>query len=81
MSAYLDMKVDVRVPLSPEHAATAFTDFTADDQTKFFNAVAVEVAKWGRPFGFQLAAVTSDPALTDEAREIMREIGEYSAED
>jgi hypothetical protein len=57
-----------------------FAEMTAEEQACFFNRLAVEVTFWENPFQLQLQAVSDCKLLTDDARRIMKHIGDYSIE-
>lgn len=70
--------VQVEMPVTVEDVAKLFCAMDERDQSKFFNAIADEAKKWSSPFCFQMQSVSDCPLLNDEARGIMREIGNYS---
>lgn len=74
------VNVDVEVELTTEDLAILFCNLNSEEQAKFFNTIATEVAAWEHPFCFQLSYISSEPLLTKEAREVMEQIGEYSKE-
>ena len=70
--------VEVDVIVTPAEVAEAFCCFFAEDQALFFNEVAKQVSKWKAPFCFQLQYITDCPLLSDDARYVMQQIGEYA---
>lgn len=68
----------VTVSITPEEMAADFSHMGDDEQVRFFNELANITSEWERPFCFQLQCVTDNPDLTEEAREIMSEIGAYA---
>ena len=76
MSIHRTVAIDVDP--TPEELADAFASMDDDEQTRFFNELAVIVGKWEQPFCLQLQYITDNDALTKEARHIMASIGEYA---
>jgi hypothetical protein len=76
----VSMKVnkDIEFELTPEQVAEAFINADHEFQSKALNSMARLIAEWDKPFCFQLSAVSQNRNLTDEARSMMGEIGEYS---
>jgi len=70
-------KAIIDVTPTPDELASEFADMDAEQQAMFFSELARITDKWDNPFCFQLQAITDNPALTDEARYIMTQIGEY----
>lgn len=68
----------VDVEITAERLAGLFAEMTAEEQARFFNRLALELTFWQSPFSLQLQAVTDCESLTDDARRVMRKIGEYS---
>ncbi len=66
------------INITPSEIAKLFCNMDADEQAIFFNVIASEIKLWENPFCFQLQAVTDSPELLDEARKVMKEIGEYA---
>jgi len=77
----IERKIDIKVKLAPDELASEFCNMDSEQQVIFFNEVAELVEKWSEPFSFQLQWITDDPYLSDEARFIMRQIGDYSYKD
>ncbi|MCP4342091.1 MAG: hypothetical protein GY799_25215 [Desulfobulbaceae bacterium] len=73
------IKDDRIIDLTPELVAAQFANMQSDDQARFFNHVATIVSTWSRPMCFQLQSITDDENLTHAGREVMQQIGEYSA--
>lgn len=61
----------------PELIAESFLGMDASDQAKFFNHIAASVKSWDMANGFylQMLFVVDEKALTDEGKEIMKDIG------
>lgn len=74
----LTKTVSVKITLTPEELAKAFTEFDEYEQSEFFNEVAILVKQWKQPFEFQMDSVSRCGMLTPGARQIMTTIGEYS---
>ena len=74
-------QLDVSIKLTIEDIANGFCDMDAEHQADFFNVVAENIKKWDSAFVFQLQSVTVAENLTDDGRQVMREIGEYSSKD
>lgn len=73
-------KIDVDVEMSAEDIADCFCDLHNDEQAFFFNRIAKVVATWGTSFCFQLQGVVDSNMLTNDGKEIMRQIGEYGVD-
>lgn len=73
----INRKIIAKVEPTPDELASEFCEMDSEAQVVFFNALAEQVAKWDKPFCFQLAYVSSNDHLTDEARYVMQQIGEY----
>jgi len=73
----LQRKIFVDVTPTPDELAFEFASMGDEQQAMFFNELAAIVAKWDRPFCFQLQSLISNPTLTREGRWIMEQIGEY----
>jgi hypothetical protein len=74
----LKKQVEAEFELTPKDAAVYFCEMNSKQQAEFFNEIA-EIVKyeWGRPFEFQVREISSEGTLTDNARVIMKTIGEY----
>lgn len=71
--------IQVEVLPTPFELAEMFCEFDSTLQADFFDAIAVIVENgWDRDFLFQLQAITDEKSLTENARQIMSQIGEYS---
>ena len=77
----LRCNVEVAIHPSAEELAIVFAEMDDEEQAEFFNALACCVAKWDAPFCFQLENIRQNERLTDAAREIMLQIGEYAYKD
>jgi hypothetical protein len=69
------------ITLTPEEVASQFASMDDLELARFFNHVAYKVKSWTRPvtgFGSQIAAASSQSILSDDARNIMSTIGEFS---
>lgn len=73
--------VEVDIHLTPKELAFVFCAGFSDEQAEFFNEVAKITKTWKAPFVFQLQSITDEDCLTDEARNVMLEIGRYSIKD
>ena len=69
---------NIELEVTPELLAKWFANMDSREQATFFNVLADEVAEWGAPFAFQMDAISAEKHLTNEARDIMKKIGEYS---
>jgi len=67
----------VDIILTPEELANEFLDMSSDLQARFFNELSKLVLSGHSPFCFQLQSISNDPILTNDARWVMRQIGEY----
>lgn len=67
----------IYIEIPADELARLFCESTDVEQAKFFNAIAKEVEGWPFPFPFQMASVERNGLLTDEARQVMRDIGEF----
>jgi hypothetical protein len=74
----MKVKKDIEFELTPAQVAEAFIEADHEFQVEALNSMARLIAEWGKPFCFQLSAVSQDRNLTYAARSMMREIGEYS---
>lgn len=74
------MPIERSVEITPTSIELAheFCGLDSDNQAEFFNHVARVTDVWEMPFCFQLQYVTDAVHLTDGAREIMHQIGEYA---
>ncbi len=63
---------------NPQELAKSFAEMNGDQQAEFFSALAAEVKEWSNPFCIQLQWITDSAALTEEARTLMEQIGEYA---
>ena len=64
--------------ITPAELAKEFCEMDADNQALFFYEIAIESRKWKKPFCFQLQNISDSESMTEEARVIMSQIGEYS---
>lgn len=76
----LQRKIQVDVTPTPDELAFEFSNMDDEQQAMFFNELAILAAKWNKPFCFQLQNIISNPALTNEGRKIMEQIGEYGSD-
>lgn len=74
----IQRNVRVGIEVTPDELAVEFANMDDSQQATFFNVLAILVSTWDRPFCFQLQSVTDNPALTEEGRSIMKQIGEYA---
>ena len=70
--------ITTEIEISPEEIAELFCRMDDFDQVRFFNKIPEIVKEWGGDFCFQMEAMVGKTTLTDEARAIMKTIGEYS---
>lgn len=70
--------IEVKVTPTPAELAYEWSNMSEHDQAAFFNELARIVYGWSIPFCVQLQEVTDCPTLSDEARHIMEQIGEYA---
>ena len=72
--------VDTSVRLTPFEAAMTVSEADADWQARFFSELANLMARWKRPYVFQLELVSQQPQsmLTHDARRLMSAIGDYA---
>jgi len=68
----------VEIKLTVSEVSQAFCEMNADEQACFFNCIDTETKKWKQSFCFQLQSITDSEYLTDEGRNIMGLIGDYS---
>ena len=78
-------QVEATIEVTPEELGELFANAGNEDQIRALNAMAEAVAKWPNPFCFQVEAMVrhqglSRVDLTDGARAIMAELGEYANE-
>ena len=71
---------NIKVPIfpTPEELAQEFCASCETQQAQFFNEVARITNKWESLFCFQLQAIVDSDILTDDARLIMSDIGDYA---
>ena len=75
------IKRDIHCEITPTpiELAIEFCNMDSEQQVQFFNEIAsIVIKEWEKPFVFQLQSITDEELLTNEARSIMRNIGEYS---
>lgn len=77
----LTINQDIQITLAPRQMAELFCNMDSQEQAEFFNHIGDIVADWPGPFCFQLQTITDDPALNNEGREIMADIGEYASKE
>lgn len=73
-----EVSTTVNVEITPERLAIFFTEMSAEEQARFFNHLAIRLTFWKNEFVLQLQHISDCEILTNEAREVMRKIGEYS---
>jgi len=69
--------IEYNVKLSPKELAKLWCEMDGDEQAVFFNAICEESNKWSSPISFQLQFISDSEKLTDQGRQIMRDIGQY----
>lgn len=69
------VELDVEVCLTPTELAEMFWSMPSNEQAHFFGHLA---NLSGDKLAFQLQAVTDEPGLSDDARYLMHQIGQYS---
>jgi len=75
----MKLKKKIKVDVTPKECAVLFASMPSMDQAEFFNEVAEYVKNnYTKCFCFQLQWITDDKTLTDDGREIMSLIGDYS---
>lgn len=74
------MKIETKVDYepTPEELAIEFCELYEDGQAKFFNRVAEIFDQPSHSLSMQLEYISQSKLLTDEARSLMRRIGEYA---
>jgi len=77
----IERTIKLNIDIAPEELAFCFCNMSSEGQARFFNEIAVCVAKWDKPFCFQLSALTSEAILTLDGRRVMEQIGEYAKEE
>ena len=73
-------KIEVEFTISPLEAATAFCQMSEIEQADFFNHIAKDVVSWPMAFDFQMSRVEIAANLSNEARAIMKCIGDYAGQ-
>ena len=76
----LQRTINTEIEISPEEIAELFCKLDDFDQARFFNKIPEIIKNWGGEFAVQMETMIGHATLTDEARAIMRTIGEYSGE-
>lgn len=74
----MERTTTIKIEPTPEELAECFCNMDANQQARFFNAVADVSGKWKNPFCFQLQAITEKPILSASGRTVMAEIGNYA---
>lgn len=74
----LKKNIEIEMPLNVSDIARLFCSMDNNEQAMFFNRVAENVGEWDKPFCFQLQSICDTELLSDGAKEIMKEIGNYS---
>ena len=69
----------IEVDITPSEMAKIFASENELYQSEFLNELAAQVDTWDKPFCFQLQSITDCVILSDDARNIMKQIGEYSS--
>lgn len=64
--------------LTPQQVAQLFCSMDNEEMAAFFNEVAKDVATWNSDFCFQMQSLTDTKELSDAARGIMAQIGNYA---
>jgi len=72
-------KIFIDVTPTPDELAFEFANMDDEQQAMFFNELARITNKWEWPLCFQLQALIENPALTEEGRMIMEQIGVFGA--
>lgn len=68
----------INVNPTPEELACEFSQMNDSQQAVFFNEIARLTEKWEMDFCFQLQHLTDNKSLTNQGRQIMKQIGEYA---
>lgn len=71
-------RIDVELDLTPDELAAVFCGMDGEQQAGFFNAIAKYSDLWPAPFPFQVQAIVDSLTYTEDARRIMRVLGEYA---
>ena len=77
----LERNITVSVYTTPWELASEFVNMDKMGHVEFFNELARLVEKVDKPLCHQLQAVTDSPFLTNDARDVMRAIGDYAERD
>ena len=72
------LEFEFEFKLTPRELAEEFCNLYDDEQAEFFNEIANITNKWDKPFCFQLQSMVNTNILTDDAKYIMSQIGDYS---
>ncbi len=80
MTTYLRLKEALfeNIEFSPEDIAELFCDLGCSQMADFFDEVSRISETWRCTFAMQMQFVKDCPELTNEARSIMRTIGDYA---
>lgn len=74
--------VEVEINATPEKVASLFCSMNAHEQAAFFNEIAEDIKTWTScNVCLQMQYVSDSGALTYDARQIMKIIGDYSQKD
>lgn len=74
----IERNVTININLTPEELAFEFCDMDDSGQATFFNELHRITQQWKNPLCFQLQHLTDNPLLTDGARNVMKQIGDYA---
>lgn len=78
MAIALARNAEISVDVTPQECAAVFASYSDLQQAEFFNELAKQVAKWDKPFAFQLQALSESHKLDSQGRFIMSQIGSYA---
>lgn len=71
-------QIEIEIQPTPKELAELFCEMNSDGHVEFFNEIANCVKEWNQNFCFQLQFISDSGKLTNDARIIMQQIGEYS---
>lgn len=77
----INRDISIGISLTPIELADVFCGMDANEQSMFFNRISENTKAWDAHLCFQLYAISNCEILTDEARKVMKQIGEYSGKD
>lgn len=75
----LKLTINYSTEITPQKVGDLFCSMDNNEMADFFNEIAINIKDWQHPFVFQMQGLTDTNHLSDGAREIMKQIGEYSS--